>query len=63
MLKVTLPQNGRIETGEAEATMKTSGPVGRELGLGSKASIQFPTFSNVLGDLGQLILPVRFLVS
>lgn len=43
--------------------MKTRGPVGRELGSGSKASVQFLTLSNVLGDLGQVILSLCFLVS
>lgn len=54
-LKVTLPQNGRRETGEVGASMETSGPVGRELDLGSKASSRFLTVSSVLGDLGQVI--------
>lgn len=62
-LKVTMPQNGRTETGEVGATTKTSGPVCRELGLGRKASIQFLAVPNMLGDLGQLILSLCTLVS
>lgn len=53
MLKVTLPQNGRRETGEVGATVKTGGPGGRELGSGSKGHIQFLTVSNVLVTLGK----------
>lgn len=58
-----MPQNGRTETGEVGATMKTSGPVCRELGLGRRASIQILAVSNVLGDLGQLVLSLCSLVS
>jgi len=61
MLKATLPQNGRRETGEAGAAMDASSPVGRELGLGSKGSIRFLAISNVPGDPGQLILSLPFL--
>lgn len=38
--------------------MKTRGPRGRDLGLGSKISIQFLTVSK--GDLGQLVLSLCF---
>lgn len=53
-----MPQNRRTETEEVGATMRTSAPVNRELGLGRKAGIQLLPVSDVLGDLRQLILSV-----